>query len=93
MEKIIKNSSNKIVRILRSILHLFDQELLEDKEEIIEAVSNKINIDKNVFLEIFEIAENKKKLSKQEMEGTIQRIIDSFNELLKYVDNMEEICN
>jgi len=60
-------------------------------KDVIETLSEKVSIDKEVFLNILELRKHPKEAKKilnWQYEDTIQKLINSTDEILKYVDKI-----
>lgn len=90
IEALIKNSSKSFIAIFRAILRLTNGNVPHNPNEVINTLSERIIIDKNAFLKILEYRTNPKALSKDEFQDTIQKLIDSTDKILKYVDKFEK---
>lgn len=86
IELLIKNSSKSFIAIFRAILRLTNTTVPSNHNEVINALAEIIEIDKEVFLKILEYRTDSKTLSKGEFQNTIQKLIDSTDKTLKYVD-------
>lgn len=88
IEKVISADFSRIIRIAKSVLYFLDEKIPENNESIMTKIAEKSGIDKDLFLLLVKISENKDKLNKNELEQTIQKLLDSFNQLLKYIDEL-----
>lgn len=91
IEELIKHSSKSFFALFRAILRLTSDEVPFSHKEVIENLSEKVNIDKEVFLKILELRQcpkNCKAILNGQYENTIQKLINSTNEVLKYVDKI-----
>lgn len=88
IEKLLKNSSKSFFALFRAILRLTNENISFDHKESINSLSEKVKIDKDAFLKLLDLRTNSKAISKNEYEITIQKLIDSTNEILKYIDKM-----
>lgn len=88
IEKLLKTSSKSFFALFRAILRLTDTKVSFNHKEAIDSLSKKIKIDKDVFLKLLDFRTNSKAISKGEYEITIQKLIDSTDEILKYIDKM-----
>lgn len=88
IEVLLKKSSKSFFALFRAILRLTEEKVSFDHEEVINSLYEKVKIDKDVFLKLLNLRTNSKAISKAEYEITIQKLIDSTNEILKYIDRM-----
>lgn len=91
IEEILKKSSKNYFALFRAILRLTQDNMPLEHAQVIDTFSEKVKIDKEVFLKLLEFRESSNRLgaktiSKNEYETTIQKLIDSTNEVLKYID-------
>ena len=88
IEKLLKTSSKSFFAIFRAILRLTETKISFNHQDDINSLAGKVKIDKETFLKLLEFRTNPKAISKSEYEITIQKLIDSTNEILKYIDKM-----
>lgn len=93
IESLLITSSKSFFALFRAILRLTEQNVSFNHEEAIDTLANKVKIDKEMFLKLLKLRKNSKwfepKVIKQsEYEITIQKLIDSTNEILKYIDKI-----
>lgn len=88
IEDLLKKSSKSFFALFRAILRLTEAKVSFDHKEAINALAEKIKIDRDVFLKLLDFRINSKAISKDEYVNTIQKLIDSTNEILKYIDKM-----
>lgn len=88
IEKLLKTTSKSFFALFRAILRLTNEDVIFNHEKTINLLSEKVKIDKDVFLKILELRLNAKAILKNEYEITVQKLIDSTNEILKYIDRM-----
>jgi len=88
IEELLKKSSKSFFALFRAILRLTQDNVPFDHAEVIDSLSEKVKIDKDVFLKLLDLRMNSKAISKNEHEITIQKLIDSTNEILKYIDKL-----
>lgn len=86
---LIKNSSKSIIAIFRAILRLLNEDVPHEHEEVVKKLSEKMEFDHNIFLDILLFRENKKKFNSKELENVIQKLIDSLDQMLGYIDKFE----
>lgn len=86
IEALLKNSSKSFFALFRAIIRLTNENSPFAHKEAIDLLSEKVKIDKDVFIKLLEYRTNSKAISKDEYEITIQKLIDSTNEILKYID-------
>lgn len=90
LEQLILLVSKSLTAIFRAILRYKQISGAKTHEQVIEKISELINIDKEFFLKIVELKKNKKRIDKNEIDTTIQKLIDSINIILKYVDKLDK---
>lgn len=93
IEELLKKSSKSFFALFRAILRLTEANVSFDHKEAIEKLSEKVKIDKDVFLNLLDLRKTShwfgsNAIPKEECEDTIQRLIDSTNEILKYIDKL-----
>lgn len=88
IESLLKTSSKSFFALFRAILRITESEISFNHENEINLVAQKVKIDKDVFLRLLELRLNSKAIVKNEYEITIQKLIDSTNEILKYIDKI-----
>lgn len=91
IEELIKQSSKSFFALFRAILKLTSDDIPFSHKEVIENLSEKVNIDKEVFLKILELRQcpkNCNSILKGQYEDTIQKLINSTDEIFKYVDKI-----
>lgn len=88
IEQLIKASSKNFFAIFRAILRLTNESAPFNHKETINLLSEEVKIDKEVFLKLLDWRTNTKAISKKEYEITIQKLIDSTNEILRYIDKL-----
>lgn len=86
IEELLKKISKSYFALFRAILRLTQDNVPLEHAQVIDSFSEKVKIDKEVFLKLLEFRKNFKAISKQEYETIIQKLIDSTNEVLKYID-------
>lgn len=88
LEALLKTSSKSFFALFRAILRLTEPNAFFDHKSAIDALAGKVRIDKEVFLKLLALRSDSKAISKNEYEVTIQKLIDSTNEVLKYIDKL-----
>jgi predicted nucleotidyltransferase len=88
IELLLKTSSKSFFALFRAILRLTGSNVSFDHKEAINSLAEKVKIDKDVFLTLLDFRTNSRVISKKEYEITIQKLIDSTDEILKYIDKM-----
>lgn len=88
IEGLLKKSSKSFFALFRAILRLTQENVPFEHAEVIDSLSEKVKIDKEVFLKLLDLRTNSKAISKNDYEITIQKLIDSTNEVLKYIDKI-----
>lgn len=88
IEHLLKISSKSFFALFRAILRLTEETVPFNHKKVIDLLSQKVKIDKEVFLKILELRTNPKAIKKKEYETEVQKMIDSADEILKYVDKL-----
>lgn len=88
IENLIKVSSKSFLAIFRAVLRLTSDDIPSSHKEVIDMLNGRIQIDKTVFYKILEFRIDSKAIKKDEFESIIQKLIDSIDEILKYVDKV-----
>lgn len=88
IETLLKTCSKSFFALFRAVLRLTETQVSFSHKEAIEILAGKVRIDKDVFLKLLELRTDSKAISKTEYEITIQKIIDSTDEMLKYIDKI-----
>lgn len=88
IEELLKKSSKSFFALFRAILRLTQDTVPFEHAQAIDSLAEKVTIDKEVFLKLLDLRANSKAISKNEHEITIQKLIDSTNEVLKYIDKI-----
>jgi len=88
IEILLKTTSKSFFALFRAILRLTSEDVPFNHKEVISLLAEKVTIDKDVFLKILDLRTNSKAIPKDEYEITIQKLINSANEILKYVDKI-----
>ena len=94
IKKLIQASSKTFMVIFRTVLRLSNVTVPKTHEDVVllfaeNIKNNGIDFDCNLFLKILEVRKNPKGLKNDEIESLIQKLIDSINCVLKYVDKIE----
>ena len=94
IKKLIQTSSKTFIVIFRANLRLLDAVVPKSHEDVIKAFAEKIknseiNFDEDLFLKILEFRNKPKDIKDHEIGTLIQKLIDSTNSVLKYVDKLE----
>lgn len=88
IEELLKTSSKSFFALFRATLRLTETQVSFNHKKAIESLAEKVKIDKDVFLKLLDLRTDSKAISKAEYEITIQKIIDSTDEILKYIDKI-----
>lgn len=88
IEHLLKISSKSFFAIFRAILRLTEDSVPFNHKKVIDLLSQKVKIEKEVFLKILELRTNSKAIYKKDYEQAVQKMIDSADEVLKYVDKL-----
>jgi len=89
IEHLLKISSKSFFAVFRAILRLTDENIPFEHSKVIDLLSQKATIDKDAFLSILHLRKNPNAIAKKDYEITIQKLIDSTDEILKYVDKIK----
>ncbi|MEI8388418.1 MAG: hypothetical protein WCG23_00905 [bacterium] len=87
--KNLEELSSKLIRILKSALHLFDVTAPDEYSEVIQKIAEKAKFDGEIFVEILSAKENKRKFTPQKIEGLVQRAVNSTDLLYKFINDVE----
>lgn len=88
IENLLKKSSKSFFALFRATLRLIEENVPFSHEEVINSLAEKVKIDKEVFIKLLDLRTNPKAIQKNEYEVTIQKLIDSTNEILRYIDKL-----
>ncbi len=88
IEKLLKRSSKSFFALFRAILRITETDVPFNHRKVIDLLSDKIKINKPTFLELLDLRTNPKAILRDEYEDTIQKLINSGEEILKYVDKI-----
>lgn len=88
IEELLKKSSKSFFALFRAVIRLTQDNVPLEHSQVIDTLAEKVTIDKDVFLKLLDFRTNSKAISKNEHEITIQKLIDSTNEILKYIDKL-----
>lgn len=88
IEELLKKSSKSFFALFRATLRLTQDNVPFEHAQVLDTLAEKVKIDKDVFMKLLDLRTNSKAISKNEHEITIQKLIDSTNEVLKYIDKL-----
>lgn len=93
VKEIIKLSSKTFVVIFRTILRLLDEKVPITHSSVVKLFSEKIkthgiDFDYELFSKVLEFRKNKRAIQDKELDYTIEKLIDTTNSILKYVDKI-----
>jgi len=93
LENLIKMSSKTFMVIFRTILSLTNEAVPKNHNDVIKLFGEKIKnheieFDCEMFLKIIEFREKSKSLKGEKTEIVVQKLIDTTNSVLKYVDKI-----
>ncbi len=88
VESLIINATKSIIAVARGILKLSNNQVPHKPEDIVNLLSQSIDINKDTFLKVLESRHNKTIIKKDEYENIVQTLIDSTNSILKVVDKL-----
>lgn len=88
IESLIKTTSKNFFALFRAVLRIIEQPISFDHKDMVEKLAQHVDIDRDVFLKILELRLNSKAIQKQEYEEIVQKLIDSTNNVLKYIDKL-----
>ena len=89
IDNVIKKSSTSFIAVFRAVLRILDEKIPSSHREVIDLFASKVNINKDVFIEILELREKNKEIPKDKIENMVQKLIDSLYQILIYVDKIE----
>jgi len=94
IQKLIQSSSKTFMVVFRTVLRLSDEAVPKNNSDVVRFFWEKfkvqgIDFDGELFLKILEYRKNQKAIKASELEAVIQKLIDSTNCVLKYVDKLE----
>lgn len=94
IKNLIQTSSKTFIVIFRTVLKLSNITVPKNHEDVVKLFADNIqnhgiDFDCNLFLKILEYRKNPKAIKNDEIEELIQKMIDSTNYVLKYVDKIE----
>lgn len=88
IEELLKTSSKSYTAIFRAILRLTETDINFDKNATIDQLSKKVDIDITTFKRLLLFRTDTKVINQNEINDIIQKLIDSTNNILKYVDKL-----
>lgn len=93
IKNIIKFSSKTFIVMFRTILRLLNENVPIIHEDVVKIFAEKIKntgieFEEELFLKIIEFRENDKLIKDSELELIIQKLIDTTDSVLKYVDKL-----
>lgn len=99
MKNLIKTSSKTFIAMFRAILTLLGQAPPASQKDVIEAFADKIktcetyeickgDFDLDMFLKILTFRETSKGIKDNELDSVVQKLIDTTDSVLKYVDKI-----
>lgn len=91
MRDLIRSASRTIMVILRTILRLKNLEVPKSHKDVVLSIFeniNDLNLNKELFLNILEFRINIKAISEKDFEDIVQKLINTTNNVLKYVDKL-----
>lgn len=88
IENLFKISSKSFFAVFRAILRITEENVPFENSKVVDLLSQKVKIDKDIFLKIIDLRKNPKAIDKKEYEAVVQKMIDSANEVFKYVDKL-----
>jgi len=94
IKNLIKTSSKTFVVIFRTILRLSDIDVPTTHFDVVgcfaeKIKSNAIEFDKELFEKILEFRKDERVIKNSELDSVIEKMIDTTNSVLKYVDKLE----
>lgn len=89
IEELIKSASKSIFAIFRAVLRLNNINVPAKNSEVIDSLSKFVEFDSEIFKFILLQKELKNGFPKDQIENIIQKMIDSLNTILNYVDKLE----
>lgn len=93
LKKIVRMSSKPFIVIFRTILKLIDEQVPKSHSDVVKSFAKKIHeheieFDTDMFLKILHFRETPKIINDAELETIVQKLIDTSNSVLKYVDRL-----
>ncbi|MDD3012825.1 MAG: nucleotidyltransferase domain-containing protein [Candidatus Gastranaerophilales bacterium] len=88
IDNIIKKSSTSFITVFRAVLRILDENVPPSHREVVDLFASKVNIDKDIFIEILELREKNRSISKDKIEDIIQKLIDSLYQALIFIDKI-----
>lgn len=93
VKEIIKISSKTFVVIFRTILRLLDEKIPITHSSVVKVFAEKIkthgiDFDYELFSKVLEFRANPKAIKDNELHSVIEKLIDTTNSVLKYVDKI-----
>lgn len=89
IEELIKLASKSIFAVFRAVLRINNINVPAKNSEVIDSLNNLIEFDTEIFKYILLQKELKHGFPKDQIESIIQKMIDSLNKILSYVDKLE----
>jgi len=88
LEALLKESLNSLIPVFRNIIRLKGKNPPIEKPEIIKALCQEFDLDKNVFLPIYNDTSNDEKIANQEVVIFIEKYLDQIRKLAIGVDHL-----
>ncbi|MFA6988819.1 MAG: hypothetical protein WC197_02010 [Candidatus Gastranaerophilaceae bacterium] len=88
IENLIKTSSKTFLALFRAVLRLSNESVPFKHSDVINLLAQKIEFDSDIFRKLLSFRTDPKVFKKDEFEIVIQKLIDSTNYILKYVDKI-----
>ena len=88
LSRLIDASMHVLMPLFRSMLYLLDADYTVSKQEIIERVSDRYGLDKELMLEIFKVSQGEA-LPKKNIENVFDRYINNVHKMIELINNME----
>lgn len=93
IESLLKATSKSFLALFRAILRLTNEKVPFEHREVINLLAQKVTINKEVFINLLDLRKKTKwfepkPISKNDYDNIIQKLIDSTNEILKYIDKL-----
>jgi len=89
IDNVIKKSSTSFIAVFRAVLRILEERVPPSHREVIDLFASKVNIDKDIFIEILELREKNKEIPKDKIENILQKLIDSLYQALIYIDKIK----
>ena len=94
LSEVIKKSSKSFFTIFRTILRLVDRSVPQSHAEVVKSYARIVNdsnkFDEEFFSKVLDFRKNPKVIKSDELGQSVEKLIDSTNYVLKYVDELHK---